>query len=79
MKQVKLTETAQIPDENHDGDGEPQSATNYAGAILDLGDKLADRLVAEGKAVLHIAPPKADDAPAGETAAAVVRTFDSQE
>ena len=75
MKQVKLIKTAQIPDENHEGDGEPQSATNYAGAILQLGDELADRLIAEGKAEPHVAPPSADDAPTNEAPAAVVRTF----
>lgn len=77
MKQVKLLKTAQIPDENHDGEGEPQSATNYAGAVLDVGDEIADQLIAEGKAELHT-PPTGDE-PVGETAAAVARVFDGGE
>ena len=73
MKQIKLTKTAQIPDENHKGKGEPQSATNYAGAILKVSDALADQLIAEGKAELVDAPPS------GPTAAAVARTFNGGE
>lgn len=57
MKLIKLLKTAQIPDEAHRGRGEPQSATNYAGAVLRVGDALAAQLIAEGKAELCDEPP----------------------
>jgi hypothetical protein len=79
VKQVKLLETTQIPDETHVGTTPAPTATNYAGAVLDLGNELADRLIEEGKAKLHVAPQPEADAPAGETAATVVRTFGGQE
>lgn len=69
MKQVKLLETAQIPDENHEGEGPVPSATNYRGAVLNLSDWLADQLVAEGKAEYHApnTPPESGTRPGPET------------
>ena len=76
MKQIQLTKTTQIPDENHEGEGEPASATNYAGSVVDVSDEVAAKLIAAGHAIEHV--PVADE-PAGATAAAVEQHFTQPE
>jgi hypothetical protein len=72
VKRVQLTKTVQIPDENFEpkkkGDVAGR-ATNYAGAILPLGDTLADELIARGDAIEYVEPKPKEEAAAEESAA----------
>ena len=60
MKTIKLTKMTQIPDETHVPSEEQPTAptaTNYPGAVIEVSDELADRLIADGHAVEHAEPP----------------------
>lgn len=73
---IKLTDVVHVPDENHEGEGEPARATNYPGAVLDVSDAFGAECIALGKAI-EVTEPTAE--PAGETAAAVQQHFETQE
>lgn len=73
MKQtIKLTQKAEIPDETYAGEPPVPSATNYQGAVLTVGRALAERLIAEGKAVAHEpnTPPESGTRPGADTPSA---------
>ncbi len=74
MKQVRLLKTVQIPDETFiptKDNPSPPTATNYAGAVLNLGDELADELIEDGRAEACI------ETPAGETAESIAAVTSS--
>ena len=53
---IKLTQTAQIPDEGWDPEKAEKgatrpSATNYAGTVLEVGEKVGAQLIADGFAI----------------------------
>jgi hypothetical protein len=75
MKRIQLTQTVHIPDEAYEGEGPVPVATNYAGAVFEVSDELADRLIAESKAIEILGEKE----PVGETAAAVQNHFESGE
>lgn len=55
---VKLLATEHIPDETwQDADMPAPTATNYAGAILEVSDELGASLLAKGTAVEVDPPP----------------------
>lgn len=77
MKRIVLTKMVQIPDETFvptKKQPNPPTATNYAGAVLEVSDELAERLMGEGSAVeavqekAPVAEAAASDGVAGEVA-----------
>lgn len=70
MTKIELLQTVQIPDETWDpaapeNEGKaPPTATNYRGAVLDVGDSFAKELLDAGKARKYIRPEAAEQAAA---------------
>lgn len=67
MKKIELITSVIL----EDGEGEnKQNVTNHPGAVLDLDDATANKLIAEGKAKAF--PPPAPDATSEESGTSLV-------